>query len=114
MWSILITIFLIIFGSVNYYIGRRGWQAIGRHIPFLNKWLYWGIFWLLASTFPFSEFGENALPTGLMTALTYAGGVWIVAMVYFFLALAVVDLTRLADKIFKFIPRTVKEGPKFL
>lgn len=112
MWSTVITIFLIIFGPVNYYIGRRGWQALGRHVPFLPKWFYWVVFWLLAGTFPAAEFGEDALPAGLMVILTYAGGFWIVAMVYFFFALLFIDLVRLIDKHLKLIPDKVKESPR--
>ncbi len=108
MWSIVITVFLIIFGPVNYYIGRRGWQALGRQVPFLPKWLYWTAFWLLAATFPAAEFGERALPAGLLLILTYAGGCWLAAMVYFFIVLLVIDLVRLTDKVFEFIPGQAK------
>lgn len=112
MWSMVISVFLVIFGPVNYYIGRRGWQAIGRHVPHLNKWVYWAVFWLVAGTFPAAEFGEDALPAGLMIFLTYAGGFWIVAMVYFFLAILLIDIVRLADRLFKFIPVKVKASSR--
>lgn len=111
MWSIIITIFLIIFVPVNYYIGRRGWQALGRHVRFLSKRLYWAVFCLVAVTFPVAEFGEDILPSGIMMLLTYAGGFWLVAMVYFFFALLLIDLVRLADKPFAFIPAKLKASP---
>lgn len=110
MWSTIIAIFLVIFGPVNYYIGIRGWQAIGRHVPFLPKWLYWAAFSLLACTFPVAEFGEDVVSPGLLPILTYAGGFWIVAMVYFFLIILLIDIIRLADKTVKVIPNEAKES----
>jgi hypothetical protein len=67
------------------------------------------VFWLMAGTFPAAEFGEDTLPAGIMIFLTYAGGLWIVAMTYFFMAILVIDLVRLADKVFGFIPAKAKE-----
>lgn len=99
---------IFILAVINYYIGRRGWQHLGRHIPFLNKWVYGLAFFLLVFTFPFGEMGEELLPQGIMKFVTYTGGYYIVAMIYFLAALLIIDIIRLLDKKLRFLPAIIR------
>lgn len=85
---------LALYGLLNYYIGLRGWQALGRFVPGLSPRIYWLIFWTIAFAYLFGRAGEKFLPAPIASAVLVGGSYWFVAMIYFFLIAAVVDLAR--------------------
>ena len=108
---VIISLVFILYGTINYYIGIRGWQSLGRFVPFLNSKLYWLVFWAVALSYLAARLGENYLPTGLHRAVTNIGAYWLAAMFYFLLILLIIDLVRLLDRWFHLIPAAVKAHP---
>lgn len=97
--------FILIFGGVNYYIGIRSWQAIGNLIPFLNKKVYWIIFWVIALSFILARVGNKFLPSSIERLLSLIGNYWMVVMLYLIIILPIVDIIRFIGKRANFIPR---------
>jgi hypothetical protein len=48
LFPVAIIVALFVYGSINYYIGLRGWQTLSSFIPFLSSRVYWPLFWLIA------------------------------------------------------------------
>lgn len=108
---LIIGLFFFLFGLLNYYIGIRGWQALGSRIPSLRSWVYWLVFWVLAFSYLGARFGQAWLPSWLSQKLTLVGAFWLAAMFYLILVLVLVDMVRLLDRWLKFIPEGIKTNP---
>lgn len=105
------SVVFLVYTLLNFWIGLRGWQYIGRFIPFINVKIYWAAFCLLAVSYIAGRFGREVLPDEVGRLLTLAGSYWMGFMVYFVLALAVVEALRLLDKLFGFLPRGSSVNP---
>jgi uncharacterized protein len=101
---ILITIFFLLFGVINYYIGLRGWQALSRFLPVLSRKIYWCIFWFIALSYLIARIGEKYLPGQINSIITIVGSYWMAAMLYLLLFLGVYDLLRLLNKWVRILP----------
>lgn len=100
-----IIISILIFGSINYYIGLRGWQKVGSLLPFLNNRVYWFLFWILACTFIIAKLGEKYIPEGIENYIVIIGDYYMAAMMYLLIVLPVIDLIRFGGRKYKFIPK---------
>jgi len=109
---VFIGIFIFSYGMINYYIGLRGWQALGSRIPWLSGNVYWAVFWFIALSYLVGRLGQKFLPTGITYWLTLVGAYWLAAMFYFFIILAGIDLVLLLDRGLGFIPESVKLNPR--
>src|SRR5690349_15526040 len=107
-------VFISIFGLINYYIGLRGWQAVGRNIPFLNARVYWVLFWLVAMSYLLGRLSPKILPDFIRNSLSLTGSYWMAAMLYITLALVFIDLIRLSDRFIGFLPKGMKGNPIFV
>jgi hypothetical protein len=99
---IFFTVFFGVYLAVNYYIFIRGWQAL----PFSGwlKNLYVLIFLLFSLSFIISRFTGH---TYLFTAyhfLTWIGSFWLAALLYLLMSVVLLDLTRLVNAMFHFLP----------
>lgn len=103
--------FFAIYGATNYYIGLRGWQAFSGLIPYGYGKIYWFLFSFLALSFLAGRFGNKYLPAEFSDGLTLVGSYWLAAMHYLFFLLIVIDLVRLADRWFGFLPEGLKQFP---
>jgi predicted MPP superfamily phosphohydrolase len=104
-------VFFAIYGSVNFYIGIRGWQAFGRLFPPGYGFVYWLLFAVLALSFIAGRFAEKYLPDILAGYFTGIGSYWLAAMNYLFFIIVLLDLLRLLDRWFAYIPSPVKTRP---
>ncbi len=104
LFFLLIGVFFLIYGGINYYIGLRGWQALFSYIPFANHYAYWIVFWLIALSYLAGRIGEKYYPGWLSHWLTLVGAYWLGAMFYFVLVVAGVDLIRFLDRFWHFLP----------
>lgn len=109
MWGLIITVFLLLYGVMSYYIGYRGWNILAKPASRLYRILYLVIFSLLVLPFPAAELGEDVLPASIVPWLTIWGGYSMVAVLYVFLLLLTIDLLRLIDKWVSFVPAVIKE-----
>jgi predicted MPP superfamily phosphohydrolase len=101
----MVLFFLIIFslyGLVNLYIGVRGWQLLDAAPPW--RIAYLALFLFLVFSYIAGRFLERASFSLLSEALVWIGSYWLAAMLYFFLFLLLIDLTRLVLVLLPLIP----------
>jgi predicted MPP superfamily phosphohydrolase len=111
---IALIIFIAVYGGLNYYIGLRGWQALGTMIPFLNSKVYWILFWAIALSYILARLLSSTLPGPVSNALGLLGSYWMAAFFYLILILGAIDLVRLLDRLMGFLPRGLKGAPFFV
>jgi len=107
---IFFSVVLSIYGLLNLYIFVRGWEVIPEASPFQT--LYVVIFLSLALSFIVGRFLERAALSWISTALVWIGSFWLAAMVYFFLALVVIDVLRLTHFVVPFFPDSITSRPE--
>lgn len=94
--------FIIIYGLSNYYIARRGWQAL-HALSRTWAWLWIAGVAVLALLFIMGRFVDGKLPYSQTKAIMLGGSYWMAAWFYFLLLFAAFDLLRLFAKL-PFIP----------
>jgi len=99
---IFFSIALIVYGLINTYIFVRFMQCI----PAGSNARIWAIiiFWVLAGSFVVARFLERAFPCDFTEVMTWIGSFWLGAMVYFVLAVLLIDLARLVNHFIPFFP----------
>lgn len=94
------SIFFLIYGAANYYVGLRAWHWIqslagpGR----VFGWLYWSLFWFLAGTFFLARVSSGRVPLAVTGALAHVGAYWLALLLYAVLLLVLMDLFRLLNR----------------
>ncbi len=104
-----LVIALSIYGLVNFYIGRRGWQALAG-APAARA-VFLGVFICFILAYPAARlavaFGRNSV----YGFLVKAGSFHLALMLYLFLGVLVVDLFRLANALVPFLPKSFSARP---
>jgi uncharacterized protein len=107
--GIFFTIFFSIWFLVNFYIFRHGWNALPQ-IPVLRI-TYLVSFIYMASAYIISRFIDRIAGDGpIGNFLTWTGSFWFAALLYFFVALFIIDLARVVNYFFPFYPDFLKEN----
>jgi predicted MPP superfamily phosphohydrolase len=101
---IFFSLVLTLYGLFNLYIFTRGWQALPEGSA-LRTW-YTSLFLILSLSFIVGRFIERIRITPLSSALIWLGSFWLAAMVYFLLIVVAIDVLRLLDSMFPFIPQS--------
>ena len=101
----MILFFVIVFTvyfSVNAYVFFHGLRAI----PAGTGWrtVYSAVFLVFALAFIAGRMLERVWLSGPSTFLVWIGSFWLAALLYFFLAVLVIDLARLANRLVPFFP----------
>ncbi len=96
-FSIVLTVHFLI----NYYIFSRGLKTFEPES--LIRKIYIAGFWLLAASFFLGRFLEKVYLSYLSDLFTWAGSFWLAAMLYLFLAVLLIDLIMLVDKLVPFL-----------
>ena len=96
------SIFLLVYGSGNFYIGLRGWQAFPKNTLFSKVYIITFIF--ITLSYFASRIIEKISVCQLSSALFWIGSFWFGFMLYFFLAALFFDIVRLSNHIFNFYP----------
>ncbi len=99
---IFFSIVLLIYGSVNYYIFTRGLQAFSLNAS-VRKW-YIILFWTVAACFITGSVMERTVSSSLSEWIYRIGSFWMAYMLYLFLAVLVIDIVRVANYFFHFLP----------
>jgi len=106
------TIFLSLYAAVNYYIFIHGWQALeGFH---QLKIVYLIVFLIASLSFLAAKFMEKILSPLLYDVLLGIGSFWFAFMLYFFLAILLVDIFHLTSLIFHFYPAYISQNYLFV
>ena len=103
-WSFILFfgVFFTAYGLVNLYIFVRGWQAISQG-SFLRT-VYVPIFLILSLSFIGGRVLENLWLSWVSELFVWTGSFWLAAMLYFFLAIIVLDFVRGMNHWLSFLP----------
>lgn len=92
---IFFSIVLAIYGSLNYYIFIRGWQAIPQGSRLRISYL--ALFLFLALSYIIGRVLEKIWLSVVSDIFVWIGSFWLAMMFYFFLIVVVIDLARLVN-----------------
>ena len=106
--AIFFTIFFTIYGAINYYIFIRGWQAISA-FPHL-KIIYIILFVLASTSYLLAKFLEKYLSMFLYDSLMWIGSFWFSFMMYFLMAIILIDLARIVNWKFDVFPAVINNN----
>ena len=104
---IFLLVALSIYSLINFYIIRRGWQALSGKETLRNIFL--AVFLFLALSYPAARFAERLHRGSLSEVLVFIGAFYLALMVYLLLLVFLVDIVRLGNKFFHFFPSAVTE-----
>jgi predicted MPP superfamily phosphohydrolase len=107
MYIFLITV-LAVYSLVNFYIGRRGWQALSGY-PGARR-AFFVVFLALVLAYPLGRIAMGFGRNSLAGVVVKAGSLHLALMLYLFLGVVAVDLLRLANALFRFVPRSPAGG----
>jgi predicted MPP superfamily phosphohydrolase len=99
------TIFFTVYTALNYYIFIRGWQAL-HTLPALKPF-YIAVFIIIAYGYVFAKLLYKFLPPIVYDIWLGIGAIWFAFMVYFILLLLGLDLLRLLESFFHFLPKFI-------
>jgi len=103
-------IVLSIYGGINFYIFRRGWQVLSR--MGMPAAVYVVLVFLLVLAFPLGRFAERGDHSLAAHVLLHAGVFYLAFMVYFSLGVLFVDVLRLANRLLPFFPQAITRHPQ--
>ena len=99
---IFFSIVLLIYSAVNYFVYSRGLLVFSCN-PTLKRY-YTIIFWTVVSSFIVGMFWERTASSIVSEWIYRVGAFWLAFMFYFLMVLLVIDLVRVADYFFHFLP----------
>jgi predicted MPP superfamily phosphohydrolase len=102
------TIFFTVYTALNYYVFIRGWQALASY-PHLRLY-YIAVFILVAYGYVFSKLLYKMLPPLVYDIWLGVGAFWFAFLVYFVLILLFIDIVRLLDSAFNFLPAFIQNN----
>ncbi|MDP4229458.1 MAG: metallophosphoesterase [Bacteroidota bacterium] len=99
---IFFSVFLSIYGLVNYYIFIRGFQGLEYH----SEWRlsYALIFLFVATSYFVGRFLEKRYLSVLSDVFMWIGSFWFAFILYFLLSVIAIDIARLLNIAFGFLP----------
>ena len=105
---IFVTIITAVYFFANWYIFSRGMKALdSTQFQSIFKW----VFWVFVISFPVGQFLERGNPTEWARVVSLVGSLYLVVLLYTFLQLVLVDVVRLFDSWWHFVPAFLKQGP---
>lgn len=111
---IFLLVFATLYGSINLYVGVRGWQAFGRWLPAGSGRVYTILLLFFAFSFFVGHFSGGVLPAPIQHGFSLIGAYWLGAITYFLLILAVIDLLRLLNHLTGLVPAYPAQLPAYL
>ncbi len=103
--ALFFSIFFTLYALLNYYICIRGWQALQIGPQF--RVIYLVVFIFASLSYLVTKFFTKFLPDFLYDIMIWVGSFWFAFMLYFFLAIVLIDLVRLINLQFHFLPQFV-------
>jgi predicted MPP superfamily phosphohydrolase len=107
--ALFITVILLVYGLINTYIYIRGLQCI----PAGSAGRIWfiAIFWVLVSTFVLARILERSHPGMISYIFTWTGSFWLAFMLFFFVFILLIDITRVFNSFLHFFPACLIRDP---
>jgi uncharacterized protein len=103
--ALFFTIFFTVYTALNYYVFIRGWQALTSY-SYLRPY-YIVVFVVVAYGYIFSKLLYKFLPPLVYDIWLGIGAIWFAFLVYFILILLGLDLIRLLESFFQFLPKFI-------
>jgi len=110
LFLVVLAVFLLIYSAANYYIYIRGIQAFSVQQP-LKRWVTIA-FIIISYSFFVGIILERVASSALSEWIFRIGSFWLPVMLYLIMVLVLIDLVRLFDHFFHFLP-DVTESIKF-
>ncbi len=107
---VFVAVTLAIHGLVNFYILRRGWQALAGFPAFRS--VLAGLFLVSLIAYPFGRIVLGVFQASWSEVLVRFGSFHLAWMLYLFLGVVLVDILRLANALFRFFPEFVTADPR--
>ncbi len=105
--AVFLLVALSIYGLVNFYIARRGWQALASFPA--GRGVFLAAFILLALAYPLGRIVLARGVADLAGPFIKIGSLHMALMLYLFMGVVLVDLVRLAEAFLGFIPSSLRE-----
>ena len=105
---IFFSIFILLYGLINYYVFFRGLHAIPAGSPV--RTVYMVAFWVVSLSFIAGRFLERIAITPFSTAIVWVGSFWFAAFAYFTLAALFIDGLRLVNYVIPFFPAFITDN----
>ncbi len=106
---IFFTIVTVIYLLVNFYIFSRGVQVFAAGTQ--ARWWFTIVFWFIVSTFIAARILERVWVCQFTGVITWIGSFWLAFMLYFLMAVIVIDLIRLVHNIYPILPFLLTRNP---
>jgi predicted MPP superfamily phosphohydrolase len=103
--ALFFTIFFTVYTALNYYIFIRGWQVL-HSLPWLKPF-YVIAFIVAAYGYIFAKLLYKFLPSIVYDFWLGIGAIWFAFLVYFILFLLGLDIIRLLESFFHFLPKYI-------
>jgi uncharacterized protein len=100
---VFIGIVFFVYFSVNTYIYIRGLQSIALLPGFRRGYIF--AFWIIVSSFIIGEVLEHTHPSVISEWIYRLGAFWLAFMLYLFLVILFIDIVRLFNYFFHFLPQ---------
>ncbi len=109
-FMIFLTIVLIIYSAINFYIGRRGWAVVAGLGSY--RYIFLGIFLFLVLAYPVGRWAESLKCCGWTQTLVLIGSFYLGIMVYSFLLVLLIDILRLTNHFVHYFPSALSRNPQ--
>jgi predicted MPP superfamily phosphohydrolase len=106
---VMIAVALSIYGLINFYVLRRGAQALGGYPA--AKLVFMAAFIALTLAYPLGRVLMSLGRNSLSSPFIMAGSFHMVVMLYGFIGAVLIDLVRLLNAFFHFLPRSFSSRP---
>lgn len=107
---VFLAIALSIYALINFYVARRGWQALAS-APWARR-AFLVIYIGLALVFPLGRILMSVGRGRVSSMLVEIGNLQMAVMLYSFLAVLAIDLVRLVNAFVPFLPKAVLAAPR--
>lgn len=107
---LIISLFLLIYAGLNFYLGWRGWQSFGQYIYGIGN-LYWGLLIFLAASYFLGRLGNSYYPGTISDAFIWIGSYWMGFFFYALLTVLMIDGIRFLDNSLGFLPAVIRNSP---
>ena len=102
------SIFLSVYTALNYYIFIRGWQALNS-VPVLKPF-YAAVFVIVAYGYILAKLLYKFLSPFFYDVILEIGAFWFAFLVYFILLLVGLDIIRVFESFFHFLPKFIYQN----
>lgn len=106
--ALFFTIFFTVYTALNFYVFIRGWQALSSFAYLRPYFLI--VFIIVAYGYVFSKLLYKFLPPVVYDIWISIGAIWFAFLVYFILTLLLIDVIRLFDSWFHFLPAFIQNN----